>query len=171
MSRAPHRLFLGKDVHKFNAAHMTVFHDGTKEALHGHNFQVAVAIDLTDVSFASFLDFGVVKDALGAQCAAWNERLILAERCPFYVERSRADGSLDFTLCGKRYVVPLDEVVFLPVENIVVETLAVELGRGLIARLGAALRRDVAVGLEVEVCESHRQGATAYLSLDQEAAR
>lgn len=165
MRRAPHRLFLGKDVHKFNAAHMTVFHDGTKEAMHGHNFQVAVAIDLTDVSFAKFLDFGVVKDALAAQCGSWNERLILAERCPFYVETSRAAGSLDFTLCGKRYVVPIDEVVFLPVENIVCETLAVELGKGLLARLDGKLPADVVVGLEVEVCESHRQGATAYLEL------
>lgn len=169
MPRAPHRppyrIFLGKDVHKFNAAHMTVFHDGTKEALHGHNFQVAVAIDLTDVSFAKFLDFGVVKDALGAQCHAWNERLILAANCPFYVETSRADGALDFTLCGRRYVVPLDEVVLLPVENIVVETLAEELGKQLLARLAGRLPVGVAVGLEVEVCESHRQGATAYLEI------
>ena len=165
MPRAPHRLFLGKDIHKFNAAHMTVFQDGTKEAIHGHNFQVEVAIDLTDVSFAKFLDFGVVKDALGAQCAAWNERLILAERCPFYVETSRAAGSLDFTLCGKRYVIPVDEVVFLPVENIVVETLAVELGKGLLARLADKLPAGVAVGLEITVCESHRQGATAYLEI------
>ena len=38
--RPRHRIFVGKDVHKFSSAHMTVFPDGSKERLHGHNFMV-----------------------------------------------------------------------------------------------------------------------------------
>ena len=38
---ARHRIFTGKDVHKFSSAHMTVFPDGSKERLHGHNFSRA----------------------------------------------------------------------------------------------------------------------------------
>lgn len=37
MSTRPkkHRIYVGKDAHKFSAAHMTVFPDGKKERLHG----------------------------------------------------------------------------------------------------------------------------------------
>lgn len=157
-----HRIFLGKEHHKFNGAHMTVFPDGTKERLHGHNFRVAVALDLHDVSFASFLDFGILKEALEAQCKAWNEHFFLAEKCPFLRDLRRQDGELEFRLCGKRYVMPEDEVILLPVENLVCETLAIELSRALVARLAPALRKDVVAGLEVEVTESPGQGATYY---------
>jgi 6-pyruvoyltetrahydropterin/6-carboxytetrahydropterin synthase len=159
MDRARHRLFVGKDNHKFNAAHMTVFPDGTKERLHGHNFAVMVAVDLLDVSLKAFLDLGLIKRAIEDQCRAWNEAFLLAERCPFFAIVSRDEGELAFTLCGKRYVVPADEVILLPVDNIVVETLAAEFARALVARLGAALRKDVVEALDVEVTESPGQGA------------
>jgi 6-pyruvoyltetrahydropterin/6-carboxytetrahydropterin synthase len=166
MTRTPHRLFLGKDQHKFNAAHMTVFPDGTKERLHGHNFHVTVAIDLRDVSFEALLDFGVVKRAVEECCAAWNERLILAERCPFFRIVRREAGELEFTLCGRRYVVPEDEVVLLPVDNVVCETLSMAAADALLARLGHALRPGIAAGIEVGVTESLGQGATYYRPLD-----
>ena len=35
---------LAKQDFKFSAAHFTLFPDGTAELLHGHNFQVAVAV-------------------------------------------------------------------------------------------------------------------------------
>lgn len=159
MDRARHRLFVGKDHHKFNAAHMTVFPDGTKERLHGHNFAVTVALELLDVSLRSFIDLGLIKRAVEEQCRAWNEAFLLAERCPFFTIVSRERGELAFELCGKRYVVPEDEVILLPVDNIVVETLAEEFARALVARLGAALRPDVVEALEVEVTESPGQGA------------
>ena len=165
MTRARHRLFVGKDHHKFNAAHMTVFPDGTKERLHGHNFQVSVAVDLADVSLQHLLDLGLVKAALEAQCRAWNERLLLAERCPFFQVVGREGGELTFTLCGKRYVVPEEDVLLLPIDNVIVETLAEELCKGMVARLGQALRPGIALAIEVEVTESPGQGAVHRLEL------
>ena len=165
MSRARHRLFVGKDNHKFNAAHMTVFPDGTKERLHGHNFAVTVAIDLLDVSLERLLDLGVVKVALEEQCRAWNETFLLAERCPFFRIVSRERGELTFTLCGKRYRVPEDEVILLPVDNVIVETLAEEFCRALVRRLGSALEPRVAEAVEVEITESPGQGARYRLEI------
>ena len=49
---ARHRIFVGKDVHKFSAAHMTVFRDGTKERLHGHDYRTEVAIEFRGASLA-----------------------------------------------------------------------------------------------------------------------
>lgn len=165
VTRPRHRIFLGKDLQKFNAAHMTVFPDGTKERLHGHNFQVSVALDLHDVAFANFLDFGLVKAALEAQCKDWNERLLVAERCPMMTDLRRDGGEVEFRLCGKRYVAPEEDILFLPVDNIVVETLSIEFARALAARLSPHLRREVVAGIEVEVTESPRQGGSFYLAL------
>jgi len=163
--RSKHRIYVGKDAHKFSAAHMTVFPDGTKERLHGHNFQVTVALDLTEIGFKSFLDFGVVKAALNAQCKEWDDRLLLAEHCPFFKVSKGSSSELDFTLCGKRYVVPSDEVVLLPLENIATETLAQEFCHRFKDRLDPKLLGTLITGIEVHITESRGQGGVYTLEL------
>jgi 6-pyruvoyltetrahydropterin/6-carboxytetrahydropterin synthase len=158
MSHPRHRLFVGKDRHKFSAAHMTVFPDGTKERLHGHNFYVTAALELTDIAFERFCDFGPVKKVLAELCDAWDERVLLAEANPFFYIVSRSGGSMDFTLCGQRYVVPMDEVVLLPIDNVTVEALAWELGRRFAARITALVPGELVHRVEVEVAESRGQG-------------
>jgi 6-pyruvoyltetrahydropterin/6-carboxytetrahydropterin synthase len=66
----------------------------------------------------------------------------------------------EMLVCGRRYVLPSDEIVWLPMDNVVVETLA----RYLWDRILFALRPDlVAAGvesLEVTVTEAPGQGAS-----------
>jgi 6-pyruvoyltetrahydropterin/6-carboxytetrahydropterin synthase len=164
-----HRIFVGQDQHKFSIAHMTVFPDGSKEKLHGHNFNVSVALDLIHVSFETFLDIGVLKQAVEAQCREWNEHLLLAERSP-RIAFIRRDHEVEFTLCGKRYVVPAEDAVILPVDNIVVENLSVQFARRLVERLGDKLRRDVVAGIEVDVREARGQGGSYYWAWDEAKA-
>lgn len=159
-----HRIFVGKDVHKFSCAHMTVFPDGSKERLHGHNFQVEVAIELKTIAFHEILDFAIVKKAIQAQCDSWTERLLLAGKNPHYKEL-RNDDELEFSLCGKRYLVPRGDALILDVDNIVVETLAAVFAEQLVARLGSNLRPEVVASLEVTISESSRQGSTARVVL------
>ena len=160
--KTKHRIYVGKDAHKFSAAHMTVFPDGTKERLHGHNFQVTVALDLSEIGFKSFLDFGVVKTALNAQCKEWDDRLLLAEKCPFFKIEKHTAEETDFRLCGKRYVVPTEEVVLLPLENIATETLAQEFCHRFMARLDPSLLKNLVLGIEVHITESRGQGGVYY---------
>jgi 6-pyruvoyltetrahydropterin/6-carboxytetrahydropterin synthase len=164
-SRPLHRIFVGQDPHKFSVAHMTVFPDGTKERLHGHNFNVSVALDLAGVAFESFLDLGILKREIARLCREWNEHLLLAERCPALAILRREPDEVEVALCGKRYVVPAEDVVFLPVDNVTVENLAVEVGRRLAERLAPELERGQVVGMEVEVREARGQGATFYLAV------
>ena len=155
-----YRLFVGKDVHKFSCAHMTVFPDGSKERIHGHNFHVSLALELSSERWDQMVDFGVVKKNLQAQCDAWTERLLLAENNPhFSLVREQTD-ELEFTLCGKRYVVPRDEAILLPLENIVVESLAVLFAQNLRTRLRETINPGVVTGLEVTITESSAQGST-----------
>ena len=59
-----HRMVVAREQYKFSVAHMTVFPDGTKERLHGHNYQVGAVLELTDISFAHMIAFAPIKDAL-----------------------------------------------------------------------------------------------------------
>jgi 6-pyruvoyltetrahydropterin/6-carboxytetrahydropterin synthase len=161
---ATRRLFVGQDMHKFSVSHMTVFPDGSKEKLHGHNFHVTVGLDLRDASLANLIDIGLIKKALEAICREWNEHLLVAENCPA-LEIVRRDDEVEIKLCGKRYVAPAEDVIFLPVDNIVVENLSAEVARRLVARLGPILRPDVVLGLDVEVREAPGQGGATYLAL------
>ncbi len=157
---ARHRIFVSKDVLKFSAAHMTVFPDGTKERLHGHNFQVQVEFTLLTTRLDSLLDFGLVKQTLAQVCGEWDQRLLLGTRCPAFTLLRQADGEVEFTLCGQRYVVPAEEVMLLPLENVVVETLAEELAFLLVERLGPHLKREVVDSMTVSIIESAGQGGS-----------
>ena len=77
-----HRIFVSKDVLKFSSAHMTVFPDGTKERLHGHNFQVLLEFELHTMKLASLLDFGLVKQTLAQVCARWISGCCSARAAP-----------------------------------------------------------------------------------------
>jgi 6-pyruvoyltetrahydropterin/6-carboxytetrahydropterin synthase len=160
-----HRMVVAREQYKFSVAHMTVFPDGTKERLHGHNYQVGAALELTDVSFASMIAFAPIKDALAAICASFRERVLLAERNPYF-EIVRDDGSeLEVRLCGKRYVLPREDALLLPIDNVAVEPLAAHIADLLLTRLGDALPRGVVAALEVSVHESPGQGATCHVAL------
>ena len=165
MSSAPgrHRLFVGKDTHKFSSAHMSLFPDGTKERLHGHNFRVSLALELTRAS--PMVDLGQLKTALSAQCTAWDQRLLLPRASPRFRLQSLDAESCVFTLDDKRYTVPADEVLLLPLENVVVEGLAELFAQELLPRLRAFVPADSACALEVSVTESEHQGATFRLDL------
>jgi 6-pyruvoyltetrahydropterin/6-carboxytetrahydropterin synthase len=165
VTKTRHRLFVGQDQHKFSVAHMTVFPDGSKERLHGHNFNVSVAVDLRLVAFETLLDIGIVKAAVEAQCREWNERLLLAEHNPHFEILAR-EPELEFRLCGRRYVVPADEVILLPIDNVIVENLSMEFARRVVARLGLALRPEVVAGVEVDVREARGQGGSTYWPID-----
>lgn len=158
MHPTPHRLFIGKDNHKFFVSHMTVLPDGQKERLHGHNYMVALRIDLRDISFHNFLHFDVFKKSMEAQCKEWDEHVLVAEHNPFLKVLKRDAVETEFTLCGKRYVLPSDEVIFLPLENIVVETLSREFCRRIVERMGESLDRKLVASLDVSVTETVGQG-------------
>ncbi len=158
-----HRIFVAKDAFKFSCAHMTVFPDGSKERLHGHNYFIELSVELDDVSFSKLVDFGPLKRTVAELCAEWKERVILAERNPHFTVVRDADGEIEFTLCGERYLLPRGDVLLLPIENAVVEQLAEHIADRLADRIGALgghPHRGPVSGFEVTVTESPGQGAS-----------
>ena len=155
-----HRISIAREQYKFSCAHMTVFADGTKERLHGHNYTIAVAIEVDAVELAAMIPFAPIKTALGELCAAWRERVLLAARNPF-LTIVRDDTELELTLCGERYVMPRGDALLLPIDNISVEALAAHVASILKPRLTSPHART----LEVTIEESPGQGATCELPL------
>ena len=160
--KARHRIVVARAEHKFSCAHMTVFPDGRKERLHGHNYTVSVALDLAEVGFEHLIDFGAIKRAIAAECAEWRERTLLAGESPRMERLERRGGELEVVLCGARYVFPEGDVLVLPIDNTTTEALAELWVDRLRARLAATLAGSAAVGLEVRIEESPGQGAIAY---------
>jgi 6-pyruvoyltetrahydropterin/6-carboxytetrahydropterin synthase len=142
---------------------MTVFADGTKERLHGHNYTVAVAIDVERVDLPAMIPFTTIKTALAELCAAYKERVLLAERNPHF-KIVRDDGELEFTLCGERYVLPRQDALLLPVDNISVEALAAHVASIVRTKI-AALAAPHVLALELTVEESPGQGASCSIAL------
>lgn len=158
-----HRISIAREQYKFSCAHMTVFPDGTKERLHGHNYTIALALDVERIDLAAMIPFGDIKSVLGALCAEWKERLLIAAKSPHLVI-VRDDKELEFTLCRERYVVPRGDALLLPIDNISVEALAghvADLLRERLSMLEAAQVRS----LEVTIEEQPGQGASCTLSV------
>ena len=167
------RLFVAKDEHKFSCAHMTIFEDGSKERLHGHNYHAACTVELDATGSQALLDFAQVKTVLADLCRELREHLLVPRLHPrVQVVRNVADGEIELLVCGRRYVMPADEVLLLPVGNLVVEALAEYLWGRTVDRLLPALRNAGVVWLEVTVTESPGQGASyrAALPTDGELA-
>jgi 6-pyruvoyltetrahydropterin/6-carboxytetrahydropterin synthase len=158
-----HRILIARAEHKFSCAHMTVFPDGTKERLHGHNYTVALRLEVDRVELAAMIPFAPIKAELAALCAAWKEHVLLATRNPWFVV-VRDDGELEFTLCGERYVMPRHDALLLPIDNISVEALAAHAATVLRGQI-AALDAPQVSTLEVTIEESPGQGASCTLAL------
>lgn len=141
---------------------MTVFPDGTKERLHGHNYTIAVALEVDRIDLPAMIPFRAIKNALGELCAAWKERVFVAQRNPHLVI-VRQDNELEFTLCGDRYVMPHGDALLLPIDNVSVEALAAHVSEILGAKI-AALSPHV-IALEVTVSEHPGQGASCAIEL------
>jgi len=159
-----HRIVVAREQYRFSCAHMTVFPDGTKERLHGHNYQVQVTLDLSDIGFANMVPFAHLKAELETICREFRERVLLAERNPHFELLARGT-ELEFRLCGQRYVLPITDVLLLPIDNIAVEPLAAHLAERLAARLATADAARVITALELAVLESPGQGASCQLDL------
>ena len=143
---------------------MTVFPDGTKERLHGHNYTIAIAISVDRIDLPAMLPFSPIKAALGELCAAWKEHVLIATKNPHLV-LVRDDTELELLLCSERYVFPRGDVLLLPIDNISVEALAAHIADLLRERLATELSGGHVRAIEITVEESPGQGASCTLEL------
>ena len=156
-----HRIVIAREQYKFSCAHMTVFADGTKERLHGHNYTIAVALEVSTIELAKMIPFAPLKDAMRELCAAWKEHVLIAAHNPHLKILRDDEQEIELTLCGDRYVMPRGDALLLPIDNISVEALAAHVAQLLAAKLAT----PTALALEVTIEESPGQGASCRTEL------
>jgi 6-pyruvoyltetrahydropterin/6-carboxytetrahydropterin synthase len=149
-----------KEALKFAASHMTVFPDGTKEALHGHHYQPTLTLSFRESGFESMIPFSTIKESMKKIAALWDEKVLLASENPFFEPIRNGREEIEFKLCGKRYVLPSEETVLLKVDNITCERLARAYFEFLRADLEGVLKKGTLLAMSVYIEESPGQGAS-----------
>lgn len=163
-----YRVQIRKEALKFSSAHMTVFADGTKERLHGHNYRTEASLEFIDFNLSTMVPFSDIKSGMKKICDAWDEKFFLPMLCPHLKVQKHDEESVDFKLCGKRYVIPTDEIVMLPVDNITAESLAKQFSKNLLnsvhskefKTLREFLKSKSVLRFELKVEEITGQGAS-----------
>ncbi len=153
-----YRVVVQKDYLKFSAAHFIAYR-GFREPLHGHNYQVSVAISGVVGPDGYVLDFGVVKQLTKAVCAELDERVLVpAESDCLQITHDATTVTLTYE-DGARFAFPASDAVLLPI----VHASAEELASYVLQRLRAGLAAHAVRGLsDIEVGVSEAPGQAAY---------
>ncbi|MGH3873807.1 MAG: 6-pyruvoyl trahydropterin synthase family protein [Pseudonocardiaceae bacterium] len=113
---------IGRGEFGFSAAHSGL-HDGEFEPLHGHTFQVTVRLSGIPADDGMLIDFGEVKAALREAIAPLRHRTMMPGHAPEVLITPEND-TLSIVAGRKRYVLPAEDVVILPLVNTTTEALA-----------------------------------------------
>ncbi len=113
---------VGRGEFGFSAAH-TGLHDGEFERLHGHTFQVTLRLLGTPGDDGMLIDFGEIKTALREAIAPLRRRTMMPGRAPEVLITSE-NNALSIVAGRKRYVLPAEDVVVLPLVNTTTEAIA-----------------------------------------------
>ncbi len=126
-----------KDYLKFSAAHFLIFPDGTAERLHGHNYKVFVELHSALDDHGLVLNFMDVKPRIRALVDELDEHLLLPGEHPVLRAEENGEGQMEIRYRERRYLIPSEEVIILPINNSSAENLAGYLGHRLLDRLRA----------------------------------
>jgi len=114
---------VAKDYFNFASAHFLVFANGQREPLHGHNYQVSVRMEGELDHAGVVLDFITFKPIVKRVCDALDHHTLIQTRSPAVKVRRRAK-EVEVLYHKQRLVLPLSDVILLPLTNTSTELLA-----------------------------------------------
>ncbi|MFW5845137.1 MAG: 6-pyruvoyl trahydropterin synthase family protein [Planctomycetota bacterium] len=161
--REHYGLLLEKEYFKFSCAHFLIFPDGSKERLHGHNYQVTCAINAALSDSGLVLDFIEVKPVIRGLCDELDEHYILPAEHPGISHEELDDGHIAWRYRDCRYLAPCDEVLLLPINNSSVENLARWFAHELLERLRQRFGELSLTRLQVAISETSGQSGVYTL--------
>src|SRR3990167_1822830 len=114
---------VAKDYFNFASAHFLIFADGRREALHGHNYQVSVAVEGELDRAGVVLNFITFKPLVKKVCDALDHRTLIPKQSPLLrILQHRAYFEVLYK--DQRIVLPRRDVVLLPLVNTSTELIA-----------------------------------------------
>ena len=159
-----YRVRVTKDSLVFSAAHFITLEGNLCERLHGHNWRVAVeAAGALGESFY-VVDFIALREAVQKIVNDLDHRMLVpTEHRTINVWTSERDVELTFE--ERRWVLPREDCVLLPIENTTAERLAWWIGQQLLLTLPREALALV-TSLYVEVEENFGQCAICRIPID-----
>ncbi len=116
-------LTIHKDELEFSAGHFTIFSATEREALHGHNYYVAVSFEFEVEEIGLSFDYRHYKKKLRALCNQLDRHFLLPANSPYL--SIEEDGEYWVATFNRKKIPFLKEdVVILPVTNISIEELS-----------------------------------------------
>ena len=113
---------LGKASLGFCAAHFLVAHDKCSR-MHGHNYKVRVAVQGEMDEGGMVVDFGYLKERTLEICRELDGRVIVAGKSS-QIKCNVRDEEMEIALPDREYILPLDDLVVLPIPACTAEALA-----------------------------------------------
>lgn len=114
---------VAKDYFNFASAHFLIFADGRREALHGHNYQVSVAVEGDTDRAGVVLDFIAFKPVVKKICDELDHRTLIQRDAPALKVR-RGGDHVTVAYRNQRIVLPKRDALLLPLANTSTELLA-----------------------------------------------
>jgi 6-pyruvoyltetrahydropterin/6-carboxytetrahydropterin synthase len=114
---------VAKDYFNFASAHFLIFANGRREHLHGHNYQVSVAMEGELDPAGVVLDFITFKPLIKQVCDALDHRTLIQTNSASIRVRKRAK-EIEIVHKKQRLVLPRRDVILLPIANTSTELLA-----------------------------------------------
>ncbi len=106
---------------RFSACHFIPNHPKCG-CLHGHTYAVSVRIE-GDQKGEFIIDFETVKGIVNRICDRLDHRVLIAEKDPRLLITKNDSASIEIIESKKKYVLPFEDIMFLPTESVSAEDL------------------------------------------------
>ena len=146
-----------KDYLNFAAAHFLIFANGKREALHGHNYQVSVALEGELDSAGIVLNFTSLKPLVKEVCDALDHRTLVQSAHPGLKIRKGPKEIRLSTKTKERLILPRRDVLLLPMINTTTEFLAEFIATQLRRKISRRFPKSRVHFIEVGVEENRGQ--------------
>ncbi len=156
-----------KQYFNFGSAHFLIFGDGSRERLHGHNYQVQVRLEGDIVAGDIVVDFIPFKPLVKRLCDALDHRTLLPGRNPHLKVSVLGDTVEAVHTDGSRFVFPAEDVLVLDLPNTSTEMLARHLAHAIMAEIPRQVPEAEVHALEVQVEESGGQSGICRLTVER----
>lgn len=123
MSRYLTTVELQKESMKFSAGHTTIFSATEREPLHGHLYNVYLALTTWVEENGMTFDYRYYKNRIHELCKKLNQTFLMPQFSPF-LQYAQDDDYYYFTFNHKKIPFLKEDVTMMPLSNITVEELS-----------------------------------------------
>jgi 6-pyruvoyltetrahydropterin/6-carboxytetrahydropterin synthase len=146
---------VAKDYFNFASAHFLIFANGRREPLHGHNYQVSVAMEGELDRAGVVLDFITFKPLVKGVCDALDHRTLIQTDSSM-IQVRKGVREIKILYKKQRLVLPRGDVILLPIANTSTELLAEYIAGQIKRKVRQNFRADIRY-MEVAVEEARGQ--------------